>query len=125
MIIIGYSFIPYQKHYLINSIESIQKTPPNATLHLEEFDIELMQYLFQNELTYSVVVQTKTQLILANALKATYIITNNPQEDQQIANEYLFDSKLLSFIQTIDQIETLINTNIDGVIFDSAIVTSY
>lgn len=125
MIIIGYDIVPYQKHYQVNSIEDIKKTPPNAILHLKEFDGVLMQYLFQNSLSYSVAVKNKTQLLLANALGASFIISSDPKKDQEVATNYLFDAKVLTFIKSIDEIENLVDTNIDGVIFKDAIITSY
>ena len=125
MIIIGYDLVSYQKHYLIHSIKDIKQTPPNAVVHLEEFDGVLMQYLFQNSLSYSVAVKNKTQLLLANALGASFIISSDAKKDQEIATNYLFDAKVLTFINNIDEIENLVDTNIDGVIFKDAIITSY
>lgn len=125
MIIIGHKLIPYEKQYQISSSQQIENTPPNSTLFLKEFDMELMHYLCVNELSYSVVVQNTQELIVANALGAEYIITTDPKKDQEIATNYLFDAKLLTFIKQLSEIESLVSTNIDGVIFQDAVVTSY
>ncbi|MGM0624084.1 MAG: hypothetical protein ACQESH_08730 [Campylobacterota bacterium] len=122
MIIIGSPLVAYQKHHCIRCKEDILDTPPNSILHLQEFDGALMAYMQQNELAYSVMITHTYELVLANALGATYIITDDPKDHQEIATNYLFDSKLLTFIQDIKQIDTLATTNIDGVIFKEAIV---
>lgn len=122
MIIIGYDMLPYKSHYKVASINDIHATPPNATLHLAHFNEELMAYMKQNSLCYSVVVQNKTELILANAYEAAYIITDDPKSAQNIATDYLFDAKILTFVTKIDQIEKLVDTGVDGIIFAKAIL---
>lgn len=125
MIIIGHELIPYQKHYLVEDRGQIAKTPSNAVVFLKEFDMQLMHYLNENALRYSVAVNSTYELIVANAMDAAYIITKEPKKHQPIATNYLFDAKLLTFITNLEDIETLAATNIDGVIFKKAIVDSY
>jgi len=121
MLIIGYEQIPFAPQYLVDGVEDIAKTPPNSTLFLKTYDEALMRYCFDNELSYSVCVETVSQLLVANALGASYIVTKNPERDQKIATNYLFDAKILTFIKDIDEIEKLVETEIDGVIFESAL----
>jgi hypothetical protein len=121
MIIIGYEYVPYKPQYVVDGVEAIAKTPSNATLFLKTYDEALMRYCRQNALEYSVCVESVTQLIVANALGATYIVTKNPKRDQKIATNYLFDAKILTFIKDINEIESLVEADIDGVIFESAL----
>lgn len=125
MEIIGYDLLPFKPHYAVESKEELGATPANATVHLKRFDGELMRYLAQNAVCYSVVVKSVHELILANALGAAYILTTDPYRDQPIAQNYLFDAKLLVLIEDIAQIDTLAKSNIDGVIFPGAILESY
>lgn len=121
MIIIGHPLINYEKQYIIASNEDIKKTPSNSHLYLKEFDMEMMRYLQDNELSYSVEITKTYQLLIANAMNATYIITNEPKMHQEIATNYLFDSKLLVYIESLEEIEQVVHTNVDGVIFKDAV----
>ncbi|MEA3353275.1 MAG: hypothetical protein U9Q33_05645 [Campylobacterota bacterium] len=118
MIIIGDKFIPYEKIESIKKIEDIKETKPNTTLLLD-FDKELMSYCVKNEIQYAVNITEIKEALYSNALKAKYILPplSIIAHIQKIAENYLFDSKILASIDSDDEIEALAVQNIDGVIF--------
>ena len=65
-----------------------------------------------------------TELIYASNLNASYIIVEKDlaHSAQNIANEYLFDAKILVSIQDENEIEEFALNSIDGVIFSNAII---
>ena len=118
MIIIGDNYIDYENISLIDSIEDIKSTKPNSTV-VFDFDKAKMKYCMENEINYSVKISSITESIYANNLNARYILPNNEilEKVQKIAENYMFDSKILATIQNEDSIESIALKSIDGVIF--------
>ena len=85
--------------------------------------IALAQYCQMQQKSFSVTVNTITEALFANALGSRYIICQ--QEDavkiQSIAQEYLFDTKVLTLIASEKEIQKMAEHGIDGVIFSEAI----
>jgi hypothetical protein len=120
MILIGDEHIPYDTLYKVQNIDMIKTTPSNSVL-LFDFDIELMKYCMQNDLNYSVVIQNITQAIYANNLNAKYIITNEniSKSIQDIAQNYMFDCRVLAIIENSNDLEKIALDGIDGAIYKS------
>ena len=120
MIIIGDKYIPYENIEEINSIEDIKNTKPNSTL-IFSFDKEIMLYCLQNNIDYGVKVNSIIQTIYANSLEAKYILPNNDIliSSQKLADNYIFDSKILATINNEIEIEEIAIKEIDGVIYNS------
>ena len=61
--------------------------------------------------------------IYSNSMKAKYIICEEKIIDtvQKLAETYLFDSKILSYITSENEIEKLAIQGVDGVVFKSLI----
>jgi hypothetical protein len=120
MILIGDEHIPYDTLYKVQNIDMIKTTPSNSVL-LFDFDIELMKYCMQNDLNYSVVIQNITQAIYANNLNAKYIITNEniSKSIQDIAQNYMFDCRVLAIIENSNDIKKIALDGIDGAIYKS------
>ena len=118
MIIIGDNYIDYENISLIGSIEDIKSTKPNSTV-VFDFDKEKMKYCMENEINYSVKISSITESIYANNLNARYILPNNELLEivQKIAENYMFDSKILATIQNEESIEDIAIQSIDGAIF--------
>ena len=118
MILIGDGNIPYEDIKKVSSIKNILSTKPNSTV-LFDFDIELLKYTVQNDINSAVVVSNIKEVIYANSLNARYIIVNNvlAQKVQKIADNYMFDSKILVIIKDEDEIEQNAIYEIDGVIY--------
>lgn len=84
---------------------------------------EVLEYIKKVKIPFAVFIENATQACLANALGATYIITDKEllEKIQKIANEYLFDTKVLYLIKDEKDMEYGIENFVDGVLFSSAI----
>jgi len=126
MIIIGHRFIPSKNFFHIINIDSIANTPPSSTLFLEfnEENLDIISHLSINDISYALCVRSIREIIYASALNAAYLIVSKElaKDDQKIANEYLFDAKILVKIENDSEIEELAQESIDGVIYSNAII---
>ena len=118
MKIFGHPWIESEPFYTIQTIEDIKNTPPNSTLKIENFDIELLHYCDKNSLAYMVVISNIKEAIFANILHAKYLVTSKElaKELMPIAQNYLFDTHVLAFIQNEGEIEEMAKSNVDGVL---------
>ncbi len=118
MIIVGHRYIGHDKFYGISEIKDIASTPSNTTL-LFVYGLDLMEYCFKNSIPYAVIVSSVLEAIFANNLGAKYLITNQDKSKaiQMIAENYMFDSKILSIIESEEMIETVAKDGIDGVVY--------
>ena len=126
MIIIGHRFIPSKNFYHVQDIDAINNTPPSSciTVEFNEQNLDIINHATLNNVELALSVKNVTELIYAANLGATYIIVEKElaQSAQKIANEYLFDAKLLVSIQNEEEIETLALQSVDGAIFSNAII---
>jgi hypothetical protein len=125
MLVIGHPWIESPKFHKVFSIEDIQNSAADEIVLLEPLvdSYSYAQYCQKNDIEYAVVVNTLEDAIYANALSATYMLC---EEDsalmiQPIAQEYLFDTKVLVLIHSKKEISKLARNGIDGVIFAEAI----
>jgi hypothetical protein len=117
MILIGFEHIPHQKLEKVDSIEDISKTQANSVV-LFEYDQELLNYCFENSLPSAVKITTVLQGLYCHNLGAKYIIVedNLALAIQDIADHYLFDSKILVEVDDQNKIESYAKQHMDGVI---------
>jgi len=112
--------------YHIADVEAVLKTPPNSTMYLEfdENSLDIIDYLRANSIAFALAVKSLTEVIYANALDAKYIVTdeNLCKEAQEIAQEYLFDAKVLVRIESDEEIERYAKKGIDGVLYPEAVI---
>ena len=118
MIIIGSKDIPYDIIKKISSIDDIKNTQANSTL-LFNFDIKILKYTQANNLNSAVKINNIKEIMYSSIFEAKYIIVPNNLliQAQIIANNYMFDSKILAIIQNDDELEKAILNEIDGVIY--------
>jgi hypothetical protein len=118
MILIGDENIAYENIEKIFTIEDISKTSPNTTV-IFHFSIELLKYTQAHNINSAVIVKSITEVIYASNLSAKYIIprVNILEHVQEIADNYMFDSKILAVIEHSDDIEKVANDEIDGAIY--------
>ncbi len=81
-------------------------------------------YLFlqeKNNLSNAVVVSSIKEAIYCNALNSKYIICDKKlaKAIQKIADNYMFDSKVLAIIEDSEEIEKIALNEIDGVIYSN------
>jgi len=119
MEIFGHSFIENTKFSFVNSVEDIKKTAPNSIIFIN-FDKEIIDYCRTQNLLFGVKVATIKELILASASNASYLLIDKKfaKEAQDIANEYMFDAKILLISQSENDIEFCAKNGIDGIIFE-------
>ncbi|MGB5918889.1 hypothetical protein [Arcobacter sp.] len=118
MIIIGDELIPFEETSFIKEIENIKNTKANSTI-LFDFNETFLKYSYENNLFTGVIVHTLKEALYANALHAKYIICDKPLDKtiQDIAENYMFDSKILTIIEASDELEIVAMNKIDGVIY--------
>lgn len=122
MIIIGDTIIPSETIINITRKEEIKESKPNSTLCFN-YQENLLSYCNENDLNYAVHVSSIKEAIYANALNAKYIITNKTLavKIQKVAENYMFDSKILSIINSNEEIEEIASLEIDGVIYQNLV----
>jgi len=118
MILLGDALIPYEKISKIVDVSNIDKTEPNSTL-LFDYDMDLIKYCHNNSLEFAVIAHNIKELIYVSQFDTKYIICYKdlaPQA-QKIADNYLFDSKILVQINSSDDISWVAQNEIDGAIY--------
>jgi hypothetical protein len=126
MIIVGHPWIESARFYKIFVKEDIKKSKAGDIVLLEPIvdSHDLAKFCKENDVAFAVTVNSLKEAIIANALGAKYIIC---EEDdalhiQPIAQEYLFDTRILVLIHDEKEIAKIAHFGIDGVIFTEAIV---
>jgi hypothetical protein len=126
MLLFGHRFIPNDIFYHVFSIQSIEKTPPSSKIYLSfgEKNLDIITHLQLNQIPFALGIADITELIYASALGASYIVVDKElaKTAQSIAENYLFDAKILVHITQESEIEEMALLGIDGVIFPEAIV---
>jgi hypothetical protein len=126
MLIFGHPWVESPRFVKVFSVEEIGRTMPEDILLLEPLNvsIELAKHCRKNGLTFAVTVNSTQEAIFANALEASFIIAEHEQAItiQKIADDYLFDTRVLVLIENDKRIETMARFGIDGVIYPAAIV---
>ncbi|PHQ65471.1 MAG: hypothetical protein COB99_03865 [Sulfurimonas sp.] len=126
MYIYGHRFIESDSFYHVPNIDAIQNTPSNSTIYLDfsEDNLEIINHATLNSVVLALGAVNITEIIYASSLGASFIVV--PKElaktAQNIANNYLFDAKILIHITDEDEIEELAILGVDGVIFSNAII---
>ena len=118
MILIGDKLIPFENISFISNIEEIKHTKANSTI-LFYYDDELLSYCNENELANAVIVKSIKEAIYSNNLNAKYIISQKELaiELQKIADNYMYDSKILAIIDSNEEFEQIAKCQIDGIIY--------
>jgi hypothetical protein len=118
MILIGDKNIDYETLEKITSIADISSTSSNSTV-LFDFDFSLLKYTKKNNINTAIIVKNLLEVIYAATFDVRYIIvnTNIAKQAQNIANNYMLDSKILVVIETSEEIVENAIDEIDGIIY--------
>ena len=116
MIILGNKNIPYLKIQKVNSIDNIKNTSANTIVYFK-YDIELIKYCSINNVKCAVKISNITEAIFCNSLNVFYILANDAKQIQKIADDYMFDSKILQIIISDEDIQKIALDTIDGCIY--------
>ena len=126
MLIFGHRFIPSPRFYHIEDIDAVAHTPSNSIVYLvfDEKNLDIIKHLKDNDISFALAVNTIRDLVYAENLGASFIITENTLaiSAQKVAETYLFDAKILCRINNESQIEAMAFEGIDGVLFSDAII---
>ena len=126
MLLFGHRFIQNSLFYHVFDIDSIEKTPSSSKIYLDfsEKNLDIISHLQLNQIPFALGIADITELIYASALGASYILVDKElaKTAQSIAENYLFDAKILVHITQESEIEEMALLGIDGVIFPEAIV---
>ena len=109
-----------EKFQNVTTLEEIKTTKPNSTLIFDYCDssIEVYNFCKINDIPYGVKINTIKGLIFISNLNAKYAFADNIENAkifQKIANEYLLDTKIILFIDSLEDIEKIAPLGIDGV----------
>ena len=125
MIIVGHPWVESTKFCKIFAVEDIKKSSADDVVLLEPIvdSHQLAKYCQENDIVFAVTVNSLKEAIFANALGAKYMVC---EEDDAliihpIAQEYLFDTRVLVLIHDEKEIAKIARSGIDGVIFPEAI----
>lgn len=118
MILIGDDLIPFENISKVTKTEDIKQTTSNSTV-IFDFEETVLKYCFDNQISSAVIVFNIKEAIYSNSLKAKYIICSKElaQKVQKIADNYMFDSRILVIIESNNEIEEIALNEIDGVIY--------
>jgi hypothetical protein len=126
MLFFGHKFIKSENFYHVFDIDTIMQTPPSSIIYVEfsEKNLDIISYLNENSITFALKIKNTTELLYASALKASYIHVEQKlaKTAQKIAENYLFDAKILVHVESEDEIEEMAILGIDGIIFAEAII---
>ncbi len=123
MQIIGHKLIEYKNFNLIQTVENIL----NFDNLIFEYNEDFIKNAKDNGKTFSIIARNLNEAILANALKAKFIIIekNNisiAKEVVKLAEFYLFDSKIAIIIENYEKdLLNAINLKVDAVIYKNII----
>ncbi len=123
MILIGDKIIPYEELSFVDSISEIEHTLANSTI-IFSYDENLLLYCSKNSLNFAVIVNSIKEAIYCNALNSKYIICDKKlaKTIQKLADNYIFDSRILAIIDDSSEIEKVALNEIDGVIYSSLLI---
>jgi len=126
MLLFGHPYIDFEPFYHIDEIDEIEHTPANSTLfiHFRESNLDIIQHMRQNNLTFALEAATLSEIVYAHNLGAKYIIVKEAlaKSAQNVAENYLFDAKILCRLTKEETLDEKISEGIDGVIYPQAII---
>ena len=129
MIIIGHRFVKFNPFYLIKKPENIKKTPSNSVVVFEfnEENVELCEYCHKNSILFACICDSIKDVLFANALDASYLICDKvvATKAQKLADNYMFDAKILLYSSDEADLEWVGDNEIDGILLEEGINYEY
>lgn len=121
MLLFGHPYISAEPFYHIDSIEAIRHTPPNSvvTLFLTQENLDIIEHLHSNRIRFALHLDNVVDAVIAENLGASYIIVlpKHAEAIQKLAEHYLFDAKILGYLEETEDLKELIDIRLDGAIF--------
>jgi len=123
MLIFNHPWIESPKFYRVDTVKDIDNTPSNSIVSLSTlpYSINIAKYCQKNLVPFAIDIDSIKNSIFANILGAKYIICSPKlaKEIMPIAQNYLFDTRVLATISQEDEIEDMAKVGVDGVILFS------
>lgn len=122
MKIIGDKIVPFEEFFKVSNISEIKNTKPNSLLFFK-YDEELLKYCYFQNINFFVKIDSIKEAIYSNSLNAKFIVCSKDLalKVQKIAENYMFDSKILAIIEISDELEDIALKEIDGAIYKELI----
>lgn len=126
MLIFGHPWVDSPRFRKIFTAEEISQVASEEIILLEPLSdsITLAHYCQNNQKDFAVTVNTVTEALFANALGSRYVVcqSEDAPKIQPVAQDYLFDTKILALINSDKEISKMAAFSIDGVIFPEVII---
>ena len=126
MIFFGHRLIESENLYHVQSIDAISNTPASSIVFLNyhEDKLDVVKHGVVNGVRMALHVESISELMYGSALGCTYLTVNKSlaKTAQDLAQNYLFDAKILVHVESEDDIEELALLGVDGVVFSNAII---
>lgn len=122
MVIVGHPLISFEKLYTIQEAKEAPKVPKDA-ICLFEYDESLVRTCKEKEMKFALHVRSEKEAILANAFGAFIVICSHElaSKVQNLAEYYLFDTKVAIVIDSIKTLDVAIEKRVDMAILKEAI----
>ncbi|NQY93969.1 MAG: hypothetical protein HRT43_07370 [Campylobacteraceae bacterium] len=122
MILLGDEIIEYETLSSIKNSQDILSTKANSTL-VFQYNIDLIKYCHENALGFAVLIKDIKEAIYTSQFDVKYILCDKSivNSVQKIAENYMFDAKILVIIDNSDEIEWVAQNEIDGAIYNHVI----
>lgn len=120
MKIIGHPLVEHEKFVKVDSIDDIGSVEACDTVLIQgENFLQIAKHCSKNSVKYASKIEKIEDALLLNALNAKYIIAEFERAKlfQKLADEYMFDSKILCVVETGSDLERVALEFIDGVIY--------
>ena len=119
MLILNHSVVSPLEICVVDSLQDIQDSLPSAFLILRG-DLTIAHFCYHNGLDYASVIQIIKEALLLVNLGVKFLICEDlemAKELQNLAENYLFDAKVLLCIKEEEEMLEIAKLGIDGVIF--------
>ncbi|BCZ17087.1 hypothetical protein NHP190003_03690 [Helicobacter sp. NHP19-003] len=121
MLIFGHPQIATSPFVRVTEVAQIAQTLANEVVYFyatDEQALNLSSHCTQNGVKYGVFVANPLEWALMENFKPRYILVESePKTYQNLADDYLSDSRILWVIVNEEQIEQALKMRIDGVVF--------
>jgi len=126
MLIFGHPHLASESFYHIDGPEAIASTPPGSTVLFawNGANLDLVAYCGANGIPFALEAASVKDALFAENAGARFILVDTAlaRSVQKVAETYLFDAKVLTYIEDEDQMEAMAYEGIDGVVFAEAVI---
>ncbi|WP_345973073.1 hypothetical protein [Sulfurimonas diazotrophicus] len=126
MLIFGHPHLASDPFYHIDSPEAIATTPAGSTVLFAWgiANLDLVSYCNANDIPFALEAGSVKEALFAENAGARFILVESALAPsvQKVAETYLFDAKVLAYIEDETQIEAMAFEGIDGVVFAEAVI---